>query len=152
MKKFVRMPLIAATLVAVMALALFAGSASAAADIQVDASSSQFGPGPWGGPGRGPGPGTGSRSPLGGMFMHGRQGTDPATLDMSADEALDIAQAYLDDNQPGAVAEATRNPVHFGSYYFHILVDGEITGALAVDGTTGEVVELPGDCPLIDAD
>lgn len=152
MKKFVRMPLLATALAAIVALALFAGSASAAAGVQTDAGITQFGPGPWGGPGRGPGPGTGSRSPLGGMWMRGRPGATQATLDLSTEEALDIAQAYLDDNQAGAVAEATRNPVWFGSYHFHILVDGEISGALAVDGTTGEVVELPGDCPWLDAD
>ncbi len=53
------------------------------------------------------------------------------------DEALSIAQEFLDDHYPGTIAE---DPHPFYGYYtIHVAKDGEIQGMLSVNGYDGEV-------------
>jgi hypothetical protein len=93
--------------------------------------------------------------PGGGMGMGsmGRQGMmAQVEPEISEEEALQIAQSYLDENQPGAVAEAAGLLGMHGIYHFTIQLDGESTGMLMVDGVTSEVFEGPQDCPWLDQD
>jgi hypothetical protein len=67
--------------------------------------------------------------------MMGRtSGTDTLT----SDEALDIAQRWLDANRPGVTVEEHADPF-YGYYTIHTLKDGEIEGMLSVHGSTGQV-------------
>jgi len=63
-----------------------------------------------------------------------RPGAQPS---VSADQAQEIAQQWLDENQPGS---ATEIPDQFPGYYtLHITRDGAITGMLSVNAFTGQV-------------
>jgi hypothetical protein len=56
---------------------------------------------------------------------------------ISADQAQQITQEWLDQNQPGS---ATETPDTFPGYYtLHITRDGTITGMLSVNAYTGQV-------------
>jgi hypothetical protein len=56
---------------------------------------------------------------------------------VSADQAVQVAQQWLDQNQPGSGTEA---PDSFPGYYtLHITRDGAITGMLSVNAYTGQV-------------
>ena len=69
--------------------------------------------------------------------MMGRPVVDPS-LRIDEDRALDVAQAWLDENRPGAVVEAHADA--FSGYYtVHTLRDDRIEGMLSVHGTTGQV-------------
>lgn len=58
-------------------------------------------------------------------------------ISVTADEAIEIAQQYLDKYQPDTtVDEAVSFP---GYYTLHIEQDGEITGMLSVNAYTGQV-------------
>jgi len=57
---------------------------------------------------------------------------------ISAEEAVVIAQAWLDEHRTGAVAEDHADPF-YGYYTVHTLRDGEIEGMLSVHGATGQV-------------
>jgi hypothetical protein len=57
---------------------------------------------------------------------------------VSGDEAVQVAQRWLDGNRPGAVTEGHADPF-YGYYTIHTLRDGEIEGMLSVHGTTGRV-------------
>jgi hypothetical protein len=70
-----------------------------------------------------------------------------AELEISPEEALRIAQAYLDENQPGAVAEPAARPGPRGYYHFLVMVDGEVVGRLHVNGHNGEVFDPAIECP-----
>jgi hypothetical protein len=65
-------------------------------------------------------------------------GSAPEVGEMiSAENAVTIAQRYLDTNLPNAIAEA---PDAFHGYYtLHIERDGEIDGMLSVNGYSGQV-------------
>ncbi len=82
--------------------------------------------------------GSGWRGMMGGMM--GRPGPQEPSADMpvSADQALQYAQRYLDAYLPGTQAadEADR---FYGYYTIHILKDGEIYGMLSVNGYSGQV-------------
>ena len=61
---------------------------------------------------------------------------------VSADQATQIAQQWLDQYQPGA---ATETPDTFPGYYtLHITKDGTITGMLSVNSYTGRSGSTPG--------
>jgi hypothetical protein len=63
-----------------------------------------------------------------------RQGVEPT---VSADKAQQIAQEWLDRNQPGSSTEA---PDAFPGYYtLHITRDGAVAGMLSVNAYTGQV-------------
>jgi hypothetical protein len=69
---------------------------------------------------------------MGGYFP--RPGVQPS---VSADQAQQIAQQWLDQNQPGS---ATETPDRFPGYYtLHITNDGSITGMLSVNAYSGKV-------------
>jgi len=61
-----------------------------------------------------------------------------AELRIGEEEALDVAQSWLDKNRPGAVVEAHADPFT-GYYTIHTLRDDRIEGMLSVHGTTGQV-------------
>ena len=73
--------------------------------------------------------------------MHGRggmMGRTSGTDTLTSDEALDIAQRWLDANRPGVTVEEHADPF-YGYYTIHTLKDGEIEGMLSVHGSTGQV-------------
>ena len=72
-----------------------------------------------------------------GDMMDGFVAAPEAGAVISAEDALTIAQRYLDTNSPNAIAE---EPVAFPGYYtLHIEDDGEITGMLSVNAYSGQV-------------
>lgn len=61
--------------------------------------------------------------------------TGPMTV--TADQAKQTAQTWLDQNQPGSTTET---PDQFYGYYtVHTLKDGKVSGMLSVNGFTGQV-------------
>jgi hypothetical protein len=73
--------------------------------------------------------------------MHGRGGMMGGLSDenlISEEEALDLAQRWLDTNRPGVTAEEHVDPF-YGYYTLHTMKDGEIEGMLSVHGRTGQV-------------
>ena len=70
-------------------------------------------------------------------MMAGYWGQPAGQPSVSADQARQIAQQWLDANQPGSGTEA---PDAFPGYYtLHITKDGTITGMLSVNAYTGAV-------------
>ncbi len=61
-----------------------------------------------------------------------------AELQVGPQEAVEIAQRYLDANLPGAEAEDSPDPYH-GYYTLHVERNGKVVGMLSVDGITGQV-------------
>lgn len=72
---------------------------------------------------------------MGMMGGSGAYGSGEMTL--SAEEAQDVAQRWLDANMPGATA-GEADPF-YGYYTLHFLQDGEIAGMLSVHGSGGDV-------------
>ncbi len=75
--------------------------------------------------------------------MHGRGGgmmggAASETNTVPPEEALKIAQRWLDAYRPGVTVEEHADPF-YGYYTIHTLKDGEIDGMLSVHGTTGQV-------------
>lgn len=74
--------------------------------------------------------------------MHGRgrwmMGRASETNLISPEEALEIAQRWLDAYRPGVTVEEHADPF-YGYYTIHTLKDGQIEGMLSVHGTTGQV-------------
>jgi hypothetical protein len=74
--------------------------------------------------------------------MHGRgggmMGGASETNTIAPEEALEIAQRWLDVNRPGATVEEHADPF-YGYYTIHTLRDGKIEGMLSVRGTSGQV-------------
>ena len=66
--------------------------------------------------------------------------TDQANADhaVSEEQALGIAQRWLDENRPGVNAEQHVDPF-YGYYTIHTMKGDEIEGMLSVNGTTGQV-------------
>jgi hypothetical protein len=75
-------------------------------------------------------------SMMGGRGMMG-VGTATGSMTISADQATQAAQRWLDQNQPGSTTE-TPNGFH-GYYSVHLRRDGVVTGMLSVNGYTGQV-------------
>ncbi len=75
---------------------------------------------------------------MGGMM--GGQTTDdlPTEMSVTADEAVQIAQRYLDTYLAGAEADEETD-AFYGYYTLHINKDGSTVGMLSVNGYTGEV-------------
>ncbi len=68
-------------------------------------------------------------------MMGYQQPSGPMTV--SATQARQIAQEWLDQHQPGSTTEA---PDQFPGYYtLHILKNGKVTGMLSVNGYSGQV-------------
>ena len=58
-------------------------------------------------------------------------------MSVTSDQAAQIAQQWLDQNQPGSTIES---PDQFYGYYtVHTLRDGKVSGMLSVNGYTGQV-------------
>lgn len=75
----------------------------------------------------------------GGMAgRRGMMGRNSEENSISENEALEIAQRWLDTNRPGTVAEEHTDPF-YGYYTIHTLRDDEIEGMLSVHGNTGQV-------------
>jgi hypothetical protein len=76
--------------------------------------------------------------------MDGMMGEAPDLAEVSAElplpteEAVDVAQRYLDVYVPGTVADEHADPF-YGYYTIHILRDGETVGMLSVNGYTRQV-------------
>lgn len=89
---------------------------------------------------------------MGGM-MGSWSNAPEAEAGVTAEEAIQIAQRYLDTNLPGATAGETADAFP-GYYTLHVLQNGDIIGMLSVNATTGQVfphhwhgdfVEMAGD-------
>ena len=65
-------------------------------------------------------------------------GQQPGEPSVSAAQASQIAQQWLDQYQSGSSSEATPD-VFYGYYTLHTLKDGQITGMLSVNAYTGQV-------------
>ena len=72
---------------------------------------------------------------MGGAGTPGRGVSETNTL--TADEAKEIAQRWLDANRPGVTVKDV-DPF-YGYYTVHTLKDGQIEGMLSVHGTSGQV-------------
>ncbi|HDQ73908.1 MAG TPA: hypothetical protein ENN19_17695 [Chloroflexi bacterium] len=79
--------------------------------------------------------------------LHGRgrmMGGANGTKQLAPEEAVEIAQRWLDTNRPGLMVEEHADPF-YGYYTIHTLEDGEIGqtgtihGMLSVHGSTGQV-------------
>jgi len=57
---------------------------------------------------------------------------------ITGDEAVELAQAYLDRTAPGLTVEDHADEF-YGYYTIHVLEDGDIVGMLSVNGFTGRV-------------
>lgn len=74
-----------------------------------------------------------------GMHRRGMMGTWRSSENaLSTAEVLDIAQTWLDDNQPGVTVEEDADPF-YGYYTIHTHVGDTIEGMLSVNATTGQV-------------
>jgi hypothetical protein len=72
----------------------------------------------------------------GGGWMIG--GGESGVKSVSDEEAVRIAQRWLDEYRPGTVVEDHADPF-YGYYTIHTLRDNEISGMLSVHGSTGQV-------------
>lgn len=59
-------------------------------------------------------------------------------MPVSAAEAVDFAQRYLDDLLPAALADEHAD-AFYGYYTLHVVRNGEVVGMVSVNGFTGEV-------------
>ncbi len=72
--------------------------------------------------------------------MMGGAGVEPFAAEntLSAEEALKLAQAWLDENQPGVSVEADADSF-YGYFTIHALAGERIEGMVSVHGRTGQV-------------
>jgi hypothetical protein len=75
-------------------------------------------------------------SMMGGNMM-GSFGTN-GEISVTGEEAVVIAQQYLEANLPGMMADETADPFP-GYYTIHLLRDGETSGMLSVNAYNGQV-------------
>jgi hypothetical protein len=68
----------------------------------------------------------------------GMMGTSGAVNKLTGDQAVAIAQAWLDEHQPGVRTEGHAD-AFYGYYTIHTLKDGQTDGMLSVHGQTGQV-------------
>ena len=74
-----------------------------------------------------------------GMHRRGMMGTwQSGENALSTAEVLDIAQTWLDENQPGVTVEEDADPF-YGYYTIHTHVGDTVEGMLSVNATTGKV-------------
>lgn len=88
----------------------------------------------------GAGAGVGGRGNMMGGWVN--QSTSPANVSadmpVTKDQAIKDAQAYLDQNQPGATA--ADDPMQFFGYYtLDFSKDGKVVGMLSVNGYSGQI-------------
>lgn len=82
--------------------------------------------------------GSGRGYGMGGMMGGWTGGSDDGEMSVSPEQAVEIAQNYLDEAQSGAQADEHAD-AFYGYYTLHVLEDGEVAGMLSVNGTTGDV-------------
>ncbi len=75
---------------------------------------------------------------MGNGMMNGSDLAPEAEISVSAEEALTIAQRYLDTNLDGATAGDEAEPFP-GYYTIHVERDGQVVGMLSVNAYTGQV-------------
>jgi hypothetical protein len=74
---------------------------------------------------------------MSGNMMSGFAVAPGVEISVTADEALEIAQQYLDENLPDTIVDQADT---FPGYYtLHVEQDGEIIGMLSVNAYTGQV-------------
>lgn len=61
-----------------------------------------------------------------------------AAMPVNPEQAVQIAQQYLDQNLPGAQANQEAD-AFYGYYTLHVLRDGQVNGMLGVNGYNGQV-------------
>ncbi len=81
--------------------------------------------------------GSGWGSFMGGGMMGGGWSTG-GEMSVTPEEALQLAQAYLDRTQSGLTV-ADEADAFYGYYTIHTLRNGQVVGMLSVNGYTGEV-------------
>ncbi len=72
-----------------------------------------------------------------GGMMGGWSRTPSGQMSIDHDEAILMAQEFLDHSYPGTIAEDTHP--FYGYYTIHVIKDGEIYGMLSVNGYDGAV-------------
>ncbi len=79
---------------------------------------------------------------MGGSVWGGMMGsgwnTGTGAMNITPEQAVQIAQDYLDNYRPGLKA-ADEADAFYGYYTIHILQDGEVVGMLSVNGYSGSV-------------
>lgn len=75
---------------------------------------------------------------MGNGMMNGSDLAPEAEISVSAEEALTIAQRYLDTNLAGATTGDKAEPFP-GYYTIHVERDGQVVGMLSVNAYTGQV-------------
>jgi hypothetical protein len=77
---------------------------------------------------------------VGGMMsgLGANPGTVSATMTVTSEQALKIAQDYLDQKYPGYKTATDADPF-YGYYTIDITKDGNVTGMLSVNGFSGQV-------------
>lgn len=74
----------------------------------------------------------------GSRMMGGWGGWQAGPTSVTPEEALDLAQEWLDQYLPGTSA-AEQADAFYGYYTIHTLRDGQVVGMLSVNGSSGEV-------------
>ena len=82
--------------------------------------------------------GSGWGGMMGGGMMGGYWNTPTGEMTITPEQAVEIAQEYLNDYRDGLEA-ADEADAFYGYYTIHILQDGEVVGMLSVNGYTGSV-------------
>ncbi len=82
--------------------------------------------------------GNGFGGMMGGNMMGSFGYAPDAEINITAGEAVDVAQEYLDAYLPGKTADETADTFP-GYYTLHVLEDGETIGMLSVNAYTGQV-------------
>ncbi len=84
--------------------------------------------------------GYGMMGMMGGYGYGNTTPTDiPADMPVSADEAVKIAQSYLDNYVPGNLNVETRTDPFYGYYTIHVTRNDNVVGMLSVNGFTRQV-------------
>jgi hypothetical protein len=73
---------------------------------------------------------------MAGWWGNGSQ-AQPGTMPVDAQKARELAQQYLDTNVTGTTAGTPET--FYGYYTLHVTKDGQVSGMLSVNGSTGEV-------------
>jgi len=74
----------------------------------------------------------------GGMMGYAPTPEVPAEMSITPEEAIRLAQQFLDENFPGLQAANESDPF-YGYYTIHTYKDGQVVGMLSVNGYNGEV-------------
>ena len=82
--------------------------------------------------------GSGWGGMMGGGMMGGYWNTPTGEMTITPEQAVEIAQEYLNDYRDGLEADEEAD-AFYGYYTIHILQDGVVVGMLSVNGYTGSV-------------